>query len=111
MQVCISANSEYPDAQMDAKFGRCQYLLFIDTDTMKVESFPNAYKDAQSGAGTQVAQEVISRNPDALITGHVGPHAAELLKSSRIPVYSAEEVTVRTAIDDLLNDRLKQQDL
>ena len=111
MQVCISAASESADAQLDPKFGRCQYLLFIDTDTMEVESFPNPHKDARSGAGTQVAQEVISKNPDALITGHVGPHAGELLKASGIPVYSAEEITVRTALDTLQNDQLKQQEL
>ena len=38
MKICISSTGKNLDAIVDQRFGRCQYFLIIDTDTMKIKT-------------------------------------------------------------------------
>lgn len=87
MKIVVSAQGIDLDSFVDPRFGRCRYFLFIDTDTMRLESVPNAARDAAGGAGIQAAQFVVDKGAQAVITGTVGPNADEVLKRSNVPVY------------------------
>jgi len=58
MKIGISSTGEDLNAQVDPRFGRCQYFLIVDTDTMNFESIPNESAMASGGAGIQAAQTI-----------------------------------------------------
>jgi len=42
MKMAISAISPSLDAEVDPRFGRCQYFIIIDPETMQFEAIENA---------------------------------------------------------------------
>jgi len=52
MKVAVSASGTDSNAQIDPRFGRCEYLLIIDIDNMDIDIYPNDYRDMSGGAGT-----------------------------------------------------------
>lgn len=41
MKICVTSQGDNLEARVDPRFGRCQYFLIIDTDTLKFESIKN----------------------------------------------------------------------
>ena len=68
MKICVTADGDNLDARVDARFGRCKYFLFIDTDTMEYEAVENPYREAPQGAGVQSAQLVVNKGAKKIIT-------------------------------------------
>jgi len=99
MKVCISSQGNTLDAQVDPRFGRCQYFLFVDTDTSEFESMKNPNIDATGGAGIQSAQLMGNKNIKSVITGQVGPNALETLQAAGIDVYTGAEGSVKEAVE------------
>ena len=85
MKIAISANGTDRNAQVDPRFGRCQYFLIIDTDGDQTEAVPNAAQSAGGGAGIQAAQTVADRNVEAVLTGNVGPNAHRRFRPPESP--------------------------
>jgi predicted Fe-Mo cluster-binding NifX family protein len=61
MKICVSAASNSLDSQVDPRFGRCMYLVIVDSENMRFESFPNAASGAGGGAGIQAAQIIAGK--------------------------------------------------
>ena len=100
MKVCVTALNPGMDAQVDPRFGRAQYFVFVDTDTMECESVPNPNVGAYGGAGVQSAQLVAERRAKVVITGHVGPNASQALAAAGIKVITGMSgLTVREAVE------------
>ena len=97
--VCVSARGPDLDAELDPRFGRAVYFLFIDPATGTSEAVKNAQADAAHGAGIQSAQLVAGRKPVAVITGQVGPNAARVLEAAGIKVVASSHRTVREALE------------
>ena len=98
MKVAISATGKDLSCQMDPRFGRCQYFVFVDPETMEFEAFENEGLMVSGGAGVHAAQLVVQKGAKALITGNLGPNAASALSASGIKVHlvaggSVKEVT------------------
>jgi predicted Fe-Mo cluster-binding NifX family protein len=98
MKVAISATGKDLNCQIDPRFGRCQYFVFVDPETMEFETFENEGLMVSGGAGVQAAQLVAQKGANALITGNLGPNAASALSASGIKVHlvaggSVKEVT------------------
>lgn len=107
MKIVVTAQGTDLDSFVDPRFGRCQYFLFVDTDTMRMEAVPNAARQAAGGAGIQAAQFVVDKGAQAVITGTVGPNADEVLKRANIPVHRGAG-TVSGVIDKFKSDKLPQ---
>ncbi len=108
MRIVVPAEGTDLDAQTSAVFGRCQAYVFVDTDTMAFEVLKNPAADAPSGAGVRAAQLVVEHGARAVLSGEVGPKAADVLAAARVPVYRLRgPVTVRQAVDALLSGRLQ----
>jgi len=58
MRIAVSATGPTLDAEVDPRFGRCQYLIFVDTDNMQFEAEENVSIAASGGAGIATAQMV-----------------------------------------------------
>jgi predicted Fe-Mo cluster-binding NifX family protein len=100
MKICVTADGDNLDARVDARFGRCKYFLFIDTDTMEYEAVENPYREAPQGAGVQSAQLVVNKGAKKIITGNVGPGAQGILSSAGVEVIFKSGI-VKDVIKDL----------
>lgn len=108
MKVIISATGETLDAPVDPRFGRCQYFVMVDTETMDFSAQSNMQKNAMGGAGVQAAQYVANEDVDAVVTGSVGPNAFQTLSAAGVKVFTGAEGTVKDAVE-ALNQGLLQE--
>jgi len=108
MKIVISSTGKTLDSQVDPRFGRCGYFIFIDTDTMEYEAFENEGLMAMGGAGVQAAQFVAQRGAKALITGNIGPNAASVLSASGIKVYLCSGGAIKEVVEAYKSGNLKE---
>jgi len=100
MKVAISSSGNNQSAQVDPRFGRCQYFIIIDTENGETKSVANAAQSAGGGAGIQAAQTIADHDVETLLTGNVGPSAHRALEAANI--------TVVTGISGRVSDVLKE---
>jgi predicted Fe-Mo cluster-binding NifX family protein len=99
MKIAVSTSGQNLDARIDQRFGRCEYFLIIDTDTMDVQAYPNENGAKSSGAGIQAASFVISKGARAVLTGNCGPKAMDVFLAENISVYTGQAGSVRQAVE------------
>jgi len=99
MKIGISSTGEDLNANVDPRFGRCKYFLFVDTDTMDFETVSNESAMASGGAGIQAAQTVAKSGAKAIITGNVGPNAFQTLSAAGVKVFTWADGTVKEAVE------------
>jgi len=99
MKIAVSATGKNLSCQIDPRFGRCQYFIFIDPETMEFEVVENEMLMASGGAGVQAAQMVAQKGANILITGNLGPNAASALSASGIKVYLVPGGTIKDVIE------------
>lgn len=99
MKVAVSATEGSPESTVDPRFGRCQYYVIMDTETMKSEVLSNTSMGAASGAGIGAAQVVAGKGVEAVLTGAVGPNASAVLSQAGIKIVSGVQGTVREAVE------------
>jgi predicted Fe-Mo cluster-binding NifX family protein len=108
MKIAISSTGKDLDCQIDPRFGRCQYFIFLDSETMEFEAAENQGLTAMGGAGVQAAQLVVQKGVNALITGNLGPNAASALSASGIKVYLVPGGTVKEVAEAYKSGTLKE---
>ena len=108
MKVAVSATGKDLNCQIDPRFGRCQYFIFIDPETMEFEALENAGLMASGGAGVQAAQSVVQKGASAVITGNLGPNAASALSASGIKVHLVSGGTVREVTEAFKAGKLQE---
>jgi predicted Fe-Mo cluster-binding NifX family protein len=108
VKVAISSIGPSLDASIDPRFGRCQYHVIVDTDTMEFDALPNAGVKASSGAGISAAQAVAQKGVKAVITGNLGPNATAVLTQAGIDMYTGVNGNVRQAVKAYKNGELTQ---
>lgn len=106
MKIVISAEGPGLAAKTSSIFGRCPTYVFVDTDTMAVESVSNPAQNAAGGAGIQAAQFVVSKGVQAAVTGNVGPNAGDVLAAAGIEVFLVGGMTVGRAVESFSSGRL-----
>ena len=99
MKICVTSVSDSLDAQVDQRFGRCQYFMIIDSDSMQFEPVPNLALASGSGAGIQAAQLVANKKTSVLITGNVGPKAFQALSAAGIKIITGASGKVRDVVE------------
>jgi predicted Fe-Mo cluster-binding NifX family protein len=85
-KICITSKEKDLEGEVDPSFGRAQYFLIVDPETMDFEAIRNPYIEAAQGAGIQSAQLIASKGIGTLLTGSCGPNAHRILQSSGIKV-------------------------
>lgn len=106
MRIVVTSNGTDLDAQASPVFGRCPYLIFVDTEDMAFEATENPALASPGGAGIQTAQYIIEKGAQAVVSGNVGPNAFRVFQSADIPVYLLESGTVRNAVEAFMVGRL-----
>ena len=106
MKLAVSTTGQDLQARLDPRFGRCSYFLIVDPDTMEFEAFDNEYATLGSGAGVQAAQFVASKGAVAVITGHCGPRAMDVLSASGIKVFAGQDGSANDVVSAYKNGDL-----
>jgi predicted Fe-Mo cluster-binding NifX family protein len=99
MKICLSATSENLDSQLDPRFGRCLYLLIVDSETMNFEAIPNMAAGETGGAGIRAAQIIADKDVKVVITGNVGPNAFGALSAVGVEIVTGASGTVREVVE------------
>ena len=99
MKVAVSSTGQDLNALVDARFGRCQYFVIVDSETMEFEAVANPSLAAMHGAGIQTAQMVASKGATVVLTGNCGPNAFQTLSAAGVQVIVGVSETVKDAIE------------
>ncbi len=99
MKICVTATAGDLNAQVDPRFGRCQYFVFVDSDTMAFEAVPNEAITAPGGAGIQAAQTVVNKGGNVVISGNIGPNAFQVLSTAGVKIATGAYGTVKEAVE------------
>ena len=108
MKICVTSTGSSLDAQIDPRFGRCSYLVVVDSETMQFEAIPNTAAGATGGAGIQAAQTIASKGVKLLITGNVGPKAFQALAAAGIEIVTGAFGTVQDSVGKFKRGELKK---
>ncbi len=107
MKICVSATADNLDAQLDPRFGRCLYLVIVDSKTMQFKAVPNMAAGSTDGAGIQAAQNVVNNGVKVVITGNVGPNAFGALSAAGIEILTGATGTVREVVEKFKKGELQ----
>ncbi|MDD5566197.1 MAG: NifB/NifX family molybdenum-iron cluster-binding protein [Candidatus Omnitrophica bacterium] len=106
-KICITSEGNSLNASVDPRFGRCQYFIIVDTDTLEFEAVENPNIESMGGAGIQSAQFVTSKKVKAVVTGNVGPNAFQTLQAAGIDIFTGASGTVKEAIEQYKKGEFK----
>jgi predicted Fe-Mo cluster-binding NifX family protein len=98
MQIAVSATGTTPEADVDPRFGRCQYFVIIDPETMRFEGVENAGAMGSGGAGIATAQMIASKGISVVITGNCGPNAYQVLNAAGVEVITGVSGNIQDAL-------------
>jgi len=108
MKICITSEGNNLDSKVDPRFGRCQYFIVVDTDSLQFEAIGNPNIDSMGGAGIQSAQLVASKQVKAVLTGNVGPNAFSTLQAAGIEICAGASGTVKEAVEKYKKGEFKE---
>jgi predicted Fe-Mo cluster-binding NifX family protein len=95
---------------VDPRFGRCQYFIIVDPETLQYEAIRNPNIDAMGGAGIQSGQIMVNKHVRAVVTGNVGPNAFQTLNTAGIVVVTGASGIVKETIEKYKKGELKPTD-
>ena len=98
MKICITAQGNNLDTEVDPRFGRCQYFIIVDPDTQEFEAIENSSMVARGGAGIQSGQFMADKEVKTVLTGNVGPNAFTTLQAAGIEVITGVSGSINEVI-------------
>ncbi len=105
MILAITASGDRLESDIDPRFGRCKYFIFVDPDTMVFEAVPNS--GTAGGAGIAAGQTVALYKAKAVLTGDCGPNAYQVLSAAGIEVFTGVSGKVKDTIRDYKAGKFK----
>jgi predicted Fe-Mo cluster-binding NifX family protein len=108
MKVAISAAGPTMDAEVDPRFGRCQYFIIADPETMEFEAIDNVSAMSSGGAGISAAQMIADKGVEAVLTGNCGPNAYQVLSPAGIKVITGVSGKVKEVIQGYRAGQFKE---
>jgi len=107
MKIAITSIDGTLEGKVDERFGRARKIIVYDTETKEHVALDNSMNlNAAQGAGIQAAQNVVKSGAKAIISGHFGPKAFQVIQMAGLEVYSATNMTVAEAIKNFDEGKL-----
>ncbi|MBN1367468.1 MAG: NifB/NifX family molybdenum-iron cluster-binding protein [Dehalococcoidales bacterium] len=107
MKIAFSSSGKTLNSLIDPRFGRCQYFIIVNSDTMDFEVLDNAAGTGAGGAGIETAQKIAPKGVEAIITGNCGPNAFAVLSAAGIKVITGVIGKISDAIEDYKSGKLQ----
>jgi len=107
MKIAVSATAPDLDAEVDPRFGRCQYFIIIDPQSMEFESLDNSNAMAAGGAGISTAQMIAGKGVEVVLTGNCGPNAYQTLSAAGLQVITGVSGSIKDAIEAFKEGRFQ----
>jgi len=109
MKIAVTSTGPDLESELDPRFGRARYFIIIDTETNEFTAIDNLEGlNAYGGAGVRSAGIVADHGVSWVITGNVGPKAAEGLKTAGIKVALSEPIKVSEVVEKFKKGELKE---
>ena len=107
MKIAISSTGRDLNSNLDPRFGRAEYFIIVDPETMDFEVVENSQNfNLPQGAGIQAGKTIADNQVDALITGHCGPKAFRVLQSAGVKIMTGASGKVADVIEQFKNGEL-----
>ncbi len=106
MKVAISTTGTNLNAPVGTIFGRCQYFIIVDLDTMKFDVIENPNIELMTKAGIKSGTMIADRGTQVVLTGNIGPNAFNTLSTAGVQVIVGVSGTVKEAIQQLISRQL-----
>lgn len=99
MKIAITSTDGTLEGRVDERFGRAKKIIIYDVETKEHSVVDNSMNlNAAQGAGIQAAQNIVRSGAGAIISGHFGPKAFQVIQMAGLDVYSATNISVEDAI-------------
>ena len=102
-KVAVSATGGSIHGQVEERFGRAPYFVVVDPETMKFGLITNHSTTAAHGAGPRTAALLAEQGVGVVITGRIGPKAAEALAGLGIQVEEGASGGIKAAVEGFLS--------
>ena len=101
MKYAITSRGNSLEAEIDQRFGRCAYIVTIETDTKTLEIFPNPFKSEDEGAGEALVKLLDKKGVQRVISGSFGIRIKDLMDSRQMQMIIPHDCdqTVAAVID------------
>jgi predicted Fe-Mo cluster-binding NifX family protein/ferredoxin len=99
MKIAVTSTGPTLDDYVEARFGRCQYFLIVDTETMQTEVIENPNIALGGGAGIQSAQLMSEKGVTTVLTGNCGPNAFNVFGQAGVQVIVGVTGSVRNSVE------------
>lgn len=112
MKVAVSSSGKTVESDLDPRFGRAQYFIIVDTDTLEVVEVKENTQNLNlpQGAGIQAGKNVAECGVEVVITGNCGPKAFKVLQAAGIKVVTGVQGSIKEAIEKFKKDALEFSD-
>ncbi|MCK4532715.1 NifB/NifX family molybdenum-iron cluster-binding protein [bacterium] len=107
MKICVTAEGDNLDSTVDPRFGRCQYFIVVDSDTLEFEAIQNPNRETMGGAGIQSSQLIAGKQAKAVLSGNIGPNAFQTLQAAGVEIITGVSGTVKEAIEQYKEGKLE----
>lgn len=109
MKIGFTTSGDSLDSSLDGRFGRAPKFLVYDLEKKTFEVLDNKQNlNAAQGAGVQSASTIANAGVKAVVTGHCGPKAFQVLRASGIKVFNCDAPTVAEALKLYQAGQLKE---
>lgn len=101
MLIFVSTQQAGLDSPVDDRFGRAEWFIKFDSETMQWQALENPGVDSSKGAGVATAQFAVDQSADLVISGDFGPNAASALKAGgvKMVLFGENNGSAREIID------------
>lgn len=108
MKIAITSTGKDLESKIDPRFGRCQYFIVLDPETMEFTAHDNSGVMQRGGAGPIAVKTLSDLGAEIVITGNVGPNAFDALNSAGIKAYIGASGTIKEALEQWKNGELDE---
>jgi len=98
MKIAVAAKGEGLSAVVEPVLGRADYFVIVDYPDMHYQSFPNPYAEHQKNIGVSVAQFLIDKGVQSVLSGDCGKNAALKLRGEGVHVGIGYKGSVREVV-------------
>ena len=110
MKLGIPSSGTDLNDEIDSRFGRCEYFIVVETETMDIEGMENPFKSASQAAGIRAVEFLAKKGVEMVITTNLGPNAEGTLRQAGIGIVTGVTGRIEEIVKDFKNGNLKIQD-